>query len=162
MELKLPLGVVGRTDLNRLMRELNQLDDFFVTAAAKDPDSVPAAPHFTHLMEQLARDNSYNLLEAGVRKRLHEQLEIIKNQVPRLNISFAAEPSPQALERILVWFRTNIHPQALLDIGLQPTIAAGCILRTPNRIFDLSLRDSLKNQEPYLVKLIEGAARGNS
>jgi F0F1-type ATP synthase delta subunit len=76
-----------------------------------------------------------------------------------LHISFAAEPSTQALEKILVWFRANIHPQALLQVGLQPTIAAGCVLRTPNKVFDMSLRNHLIEQQKYLMQLIDVAAK---
>jgi F0F1-type ATP synthase delta subunit len=75
--------------------------------------------------------------------------------------SFAAEPSARSFEPVLTWLRTNIHPQAMVQIGLQPAIAAGCVLRTPNRVFDMSLRSGLKKQEPYLARLIKGAVDGS-
>jgi F0F1-type ATP synthase delta subunit len=73
-------------------------------------------------------------------------------------MSFASEASPKALDKIVAWLRSNIHPQTLLQVGLQPTIAAGCIVRTTNRVFDLSLRTHLREQEPYLTQLIATAA----
>ena len=74
-----------------------------------------------------------------------------------MHISFAAEPSVKALETILVWLRDNIHPKVLLQVGLQPAVAAGCVLRTPNKVFDMSLRAYLDRQGDYLVQLIRGA-----
>jgi hypothetical protein len=113
----------------------------------------------SRLLDSVARENGYNLLEDKSRTELEGKLNDILGKAPLLHISFASEPSPRALEQILSWFRQNIHPQALLQVGLQPTIAAGCTLRTANKFFDMSMRDYLKQQEGYLVQLIAGAGR---
>ena len=118
-------------------------------------------PRLTRLLEALAKENKCNLLDQPQRRKLTQQLNQILKQAPLLHISFASDPAPRVLERILVWLRANIHSQTLLQVGLQPTIAAGCTLRTPNKVFDMSLRSQLNGQEPYLVKLIAGAAHGS-
>jgi F0F1-type ATP synthase delta subunit len=118
------------------------------------------APRLSRLIEQIAKDNNFNLLEEKDRKQLAEELDKVIGQAPLLHISFAAEPSPKALEKILLWFRANIHPQALLQVGLQPTIAAGCVVRTSNKVFDMSMRSHLEQQQQFLVQLINGAGRG--
>lgn len=155
---KLPLSIISKTDLVRMQRELSKLDDFFVSAAARKSGTGMQAPRLTHALESLARENGINLLEAQQRKNFSAELESIVDASPLLHLSFASEPSPKALEVVIAWFRDNIHPQALLQIGIQPTIAAGCVLRTPNQIFDMSVSSNLKNQEAYLAKLIDGAA----
>lgn len=155
--LKLPLLIIGRADVSRVQRELNQLDEFFIGAAARKSGESIKPPRITRLLDEISKDNKLNLLEAAARKVLHEQLEELLKTAPSLHISFAAEPSPKALETILIWFRNNVHAQALLDVGLQPAIGAGCVLRTPNKLFDMSLSSYLKDQEPYLAKLIDGA-----
>lgn len=157
MELKLPLNVVSPVDINRLKREIEALDDFFLSAAARTAGTPVKPPRITFMLEQLARDNKHNLLDATHRSALKTGLEAANKNAPILHISFATEPSPRVTDVVLGWLRTNIHPQALLVIGLQPTIAAGLVLRTPNKIFDMSLRTHLQKQEGYLVKLIEGA-----
>lgn len=159
--LKLPLSVIGQVDIARLMRELNGLEDFFVSAKARSPGVSMQLPRLTRLLEQLAKDNSLNLLSQADRAELLQSLKTIYEQAPKLHISFAVEPSPKAFEKILAWIRANIHPDALLQVGLQPGIAAGCMLRTTNKVFDMSLRTNLAKQEPYLVKLIKGAADGS-
>jgi F0F1-type ATP synthase delta subunit len=148
-QLKLPLSVVSQIDLARLLRELNSLDDFF------------SGPKLSRQLDQLARDNNANLLDDKARTKLTRDLKDIYEQAPKLHISFAAEPSARSFEPVLTWLRTNIHPQAMVQIGLQPAIAAGCVLRTPNRVFDMSLRSGLKKQEPYLARLIKGAVDGS-
>lgn len=158
--LKLPIAVVGEVDVARLIRELNGLSDFFVGAKARTAGTAMQTPKLSRLMDQLAKDNNVNLLEETNRKRLLDSLQDIHSHSPRLQISFASEPSPKALEKILAWLRQNVHPQTLLQVGLQPAIAAGCVLRTPNKVFDMSLRANLKKQEPYLTRLIVGAVNG--
>jgi len=160
MELKLPIVVVSRVDVARLVRELNGLEDFFTSANIRQAGTPMTPPRLTRMLEALTRANQINLLESDQRKLLITQLDQLVKAAPMLHISFASEPSPRFLTDILNWLRSNIHPQTLLQVGLQPTIAAGCILRTPNKIFDMSLRTYLNQQEPYLVKLIAGANHG--
>jgi F0F1-type ATP synthase delta subunit len=108
----------------------------------------------------LAEDNQLNLLEEAARKQLKSQLDDLMKRAPQLHISFATDPQPKVVEEILNWLRSNVHPETLLIIGLQPSIAAGCMLRTPNKIFDMSLRQHLENQESFLKKLIQGVRDG--
>lgn len=153
----LPLTLVGDIDISRLLREINSIDDFFIAAEARTPGSGAQPPRITRLLNDVALANKYNLLKEDDRQELAARLGELKKTAPSIHISFAAEPSPKALEQVLRWLRENIHPQILLRVGLQPTIAAGCVLRTANKVFDMSLRDHLNKQEPYLVELIRGA-----
>lgn len=160
MDLKLPNSVVSQVDVARLMRELGALGDFFISTQARQAGASVQPPRSSGALEQLASENKLNLLDGQHRQQLNDALNTLLGQAPLIHISFAAEPSPKALDRIVSWLRSNIHPQTLLQVGLQPTIVAGCVVRTPNRVLDLSMRAYLKQQEPYLVELIAGAARG--
>ncbi len=155
---RLPLGVTSTIDVARAMRELNALNDFMTAAKVRTPGTPLQLPKLTRQLDELARLNDYNLTDENHRKELTARLNTVMGKSPVLHISFASEPSVKALERILSWLRENIHAQALLTVGLQPGIAAGCVLRTPNLLFDMSLRSYLKQQEPYVVQLIEEAA----
>lgn len=159
--IQIPLSLTGQADINRSLREIGKLDDFFLSAGSrKAGQSGPAPPRVTRLLSSLAADNRLNLLQEKDRAHLREQLEKIMREAPNLHISFAAEPSPKIMEQILSWLRENVHPQTLVVVGLAPGIAAGLVLRTPNKVFDLSLQAHLKNQEDYLAKLIGEVARG--
>jgi len=159
--LKIPSIIVSQTDVARLIRELNGLDDFFIAAKNRPAGTALQPPRLSRLMDRLSRENSINLLEENDRLRLMKELKNIYEHAPSLHISFAVEPSPKALEKILIWQRQNIHPQILLSVGLQPAIAAGCTLRTTNKVFDMSLRAHLTNQAKYLTQLIRGAVDGS-
>lgn len=159
-QFKLPTTLVSPADINRILRELGGLNDFFISAAARKAGTPVKPPRITYLLEQLSQDNKYNLLEESQRLDMRTRLEQVSKLSPVLHISFAAEPPPRTVDALLSWFRQNIHPYLLLQIGLQPSIAAGCVLRTPNKIFDMSLRRYMDGQEGYLVNLIQGAVDG--
>jgi F0F1-type ATP synthase delta subunit len=158
--LNIPSIVISQSDVARLQRELNGLNDFFTSARARQTGTSMQLPKLTRILNQLAHENKINLLEEADRNKLAKALAELYEQAPSLHISFASEASPKALETLVIWVRTNIHPYALIQVGLQPSIAAGCFLRTPNQVFDMSLRTTLKKSEPYLVKLIAGAVSG--
>jgi F0F1-type ATP synthase delta subunit len=159
--LKLPNSLISQADVTRLTRELNGLNDFFVSARTRVAGTPMQAPKITRLLDTLARENQVNLLKEDERARLLSGLNSVYEHAPSLHISFAVEPSPRALEKILVWMRQNIHTQTLLQVGLQPAIAAGCMLRTTNKVFDMSLRTNLKKQSGYLTELLKGVADGS-
>jgi F0F1-type ATP synthase delta subunit len=159
-QFKLPNRVISQTDINRLLRELDALNDFFMAAAVRSAGTPLKPPKITFMLEQTARENKYNLLEDSRRRDLTNRLKAISQSAPILHISFASEPPQAVIEKIVNWLRSNIHPYALVVIGLQPTIAAGCVLRTANRVFDMSLRSHLQKQEEYLIRLIRGAVSG--
>jgi hypothetical protein len=158
--LKLPPNVIGQVDIMRLSRELDALEDFFVNAKARETGTPMALPRLSRSLDSLANENGVNLLDEKKRQALARHLQIVYDKAPNFHISFAVEASPKALERILEWMRQNVHPQMLLQVGLQPTIAAGCVLRTTNKIFDMSLRSRMAGQTEYLTELIKGAADG--
>ncbi|MBX4190657.1 hypothetical protein KW794_01070 [Candidatus Saccharibacteria bacterium] len=159
--LKLPTGLIGLADVARLNRELNSLDDFFAGAKNRPAGTASSqVPKISRILQAIASDNKVNLVDENERAQLQKRLSEIYDHAPSIHISFAVEPSPKALEKILVWARQNVHPQTLLQVGLQPGIAAGCMLRTNNKVFDMSLRSNLQKQSGYLTQLVRGAVDG--
>ena len=152
--LKLPNNLFSKSDLMQLMRELNSLNDFFVGAAARQTGNAMQLPKTSRIMNQLAELNGINLVDAQARKQLAQTLEELLRKAPAIRMSFATDPSPKTLEPVLVWLRTNIHPQLLLELGLQPSLAAGCMVRTPNKIYDFSLRTYLEKQSQFLTAMV--------
>jgi F0F1-type ATP synthase delta subunit len=62
------------------------------------------------------------------------------------------------MQKIVTWWRENIDPFVLVEIGLQPNIAAGCLVRTSNRQYDFSLRRRLQAKKADLAKYLEEPA----
>ncbi len=54
----------------------------------------------------------------------------------------------------MTWLRQNIHPYVMVTVGVQPTIAAGCIVRSTNKYFDFSLRENFAGNRDILLNAI--------
>jgi F0F1-type ATP synthase delta subunit len=100
--------------------------------------------------------NALQLLDATDRARAAEFLEKVASDAPVVHISFATDPSPAFMTKIVTWLRQNIHPQLLVQIGLQPSIAAGCVVRTESKVFDFSMRQFLVEKRDLLTQAIAG------
>lgn len=155
MALKLPLSVIGRQDVVRLIRELASLDEFMLQTKLRKAGESVTLPRMSRLLEETTTDNSLNLLHAADRKALTKVLIEIRDKAPQIHVSFAADPSAAFMKKIVDWFRREVHPVALVQVGLQPNIAAGCTIRTTNKYHDLSLRNSFVKKRDLLIGLLE-------
>lgn len=153
-ELKLPLSVVSRSDISRSLRELDKVDDYFHQAAVRGARDL-AMPSLSRVLDSLASANGLNLLHADHRATLKEFLARLKAKAPVVHMSFPSEPSPSFLAKLLEWFRREAHPHVVLHIGLQPELAAGCLVRTTNKLHDFSFRKRFENSKQKLMGALE-------
>ena len=151
--LVLPPPVVSLVDVHRLSRELEAFEDYMRQAQVRKSGSPVTPPRTSRLLDELARANQLNILQDADRERLTAFLGSLAD-APSIHISFAADPSAAFTEKIVLWLRANIHPQILLQVGLQPNIAAGCVVRTANKVFDFSLRENFTDKRGLLIEAI--------
>lgn len=154
-ELVLPTLIFGIVEVRRLRLELESLDEFLRGMAIRRETKFEM-PRVSRMLEALARENGRDLLKGSDRTVLGEFLQEIDRSAPVIHMSFAADPSAGFSAKIVSWLRANTHPLALLEVGLQPTIAAGCIVRTTNKVFDLSLRSRFNEQTDLLLQSLRG------
>ena len=155
--LALPTLVFGMVEVHRLQRELEALDEYFRQSEIREAGKQPPLPRVSRLLDACVEDNHLNLVMPEDRQRLTEFLRKIASTAPTIHVSFAADPSSAFTAKIVAWLRGNIHPQALLQLGLQPNIAAGCIVRTNNKVFDFSLRKHFDTRRDLLIDAISKA-----
>jgi hypothetical protein len=157
----LPTNVTGRMDVGRLVREVEALDNFLEQASVRQPGTPMKMPKTSKLLDEMLELNKINALVEVDRRKLLNFLMIVRTKAPIIHISFSADPSPLFSQKLVTWLRGNIHPFVLLQIGKQPNIGAGCVLRTTNKYFDLSLRQHFAKQRPLLTaKLKESSTVG--
>ena len=155
----LPDSVVSPTDVARLLREINSIELFFKSASIRKPGQSSEMPRVSKLMDKFSEDNQLNLLQAGDRAKIQAYVQKIHDSAPVMHISFSADPPGAYVQKIVAWLRKNIHVQALVKVGLQPNIGAGCIVRTNNKVFDFSLRKYFTQKKGFFVdKLHEAVA----
>lgn len=154
-KLKLPALVYGPVDVGRLIRELSSLNDNLLQMKLRKTGTKVNLAKPSPLLDQLATINKLNLIHDEDRQVLEDFLAKVKASAPVVHMSFSADPSPLFLDKLITWLRREIDPLILLNIGLQPNIGAGCILRTNNQVFDLSLKqDFIRKRELLVSKLV--------
>lgn len=154
---RLPERLVTTVDLMRTVRELKTLDDWLNQASIRSGGQKVTPPKTSTTLEEVASLNNVSLLEADHRTGLLQMLESFAINAPRIHMSFAVEPSASFLNKMIIWLRANVNPIIFMEIGLQPALAAGCTVRTTNKLFDMSLRNRFLDSRHFLVEAIEEA-----
>lgn len=155
-QFRLPIMAASPNDIGRLLRELEVIDQTLLQLSLRKSGTEVKMPKTSHLMDQVIEANHLNLLQKTHRASLARFLTAVKTKSPVIHMSFSADPSTAFIEKLMSWLRKEIHPFVLLTVGLQPTLGAGCIVRTTNKQFDFSLRQDFLNKRDLLLKHIAG------
>lgn len=159
-----PERLVSTVDLSRLVRELEAVDETLSQMELGSPGEETKLARHSVTLEEIASLNKVQLTDSLQRTQFLTLLHGFQKHAPSIHMSLATEPSAKFIQKIIVWMRSNIHPLILLEIGLQPTLAAGCMLRTNNKMFDMSLRHRFTENRGLLVQKISeiGVAHENA
>lgn len=150
----LPPAVISRADIGRCAREIESISDYFHQAGLRGSKDQPL-PTLSRTLESLATANGMNLIHAQDRDKLKSFLVSIKSKAPSVHMSFPSEASDDFVAKLLDWFRTQVHPHVVLNVGLQPELAAGCTLRTTNKFYDFSFRARFEASKAKLLTALE-------
>jgi F0F1-type ATP synthase delta subunit len=152
---KLTPNIITPLDLGRVIREAEKLDDYLLQSGLRGHKTADSLPKVTRMLEEISEINGLSLLDGTHRKHLIGNLRSVRTSARKIHISFAVEPSPAVLKKIVAWFRQNIEEDLIVEIGVQPTISVGCVVRTTNKIFDMSLRHRFFDSKNQLSELLE-------
>jgi hypothetical protein len=103
--------------------------------------------------------NKLDITNPQTRMALKHQLGVMKDKSPTIRMVFAVEPEPEFLQQLVAWIRQEIHPGALLTIGLQPGIIGGVYMRTPNHIHDFTVRTLLAGKRDLIRTELEAVLK---
>lgn len=152
--LHLPNGIVGVMDIRRLLREMKMLNDFLHQTSLREPGTSMSLPKLSRMFNELTETNGLNMLQDEDRQRLTVFLSELEKKAPRLHISFSVDPSPYFLSQLLDYIRKQVDKYALVQVGLQPNIGAGCVVRSTNQVFDMSLREDFRQKRSLLMDYV--------
>jgi len=160
-EFKLPASVVSKADISRLVREFEAVDNAMTAKTVRQKVGAEGAdaPAMSPQMQSFLDENPVELENTTARSNYVKQLRLLKEKVRVMNMTFAVVADPESLAQLAAWVREAVHPQTVIEAHLQPALVAGVYLRTPNHVFDLSVRNALKAKRADLEKEL-GAARG--
>lgn len=161
-DLILPPSVVSKSDVMRLVSEVEQLDADLTAAAIRAKAGAPseARPVLSDQLEDLLTVNGMKIDDERQRSELISLLRQLKDNAPVIHMTFATTADQESLSKIADWLRQSIHPQSLMVIGLQPDLVGGVYIRTPNHVHDLSLRAQLAKSRHLLVEAVEAVNAG--
>jgi len=153
----LPARVVSRADMTRLIRELETVDNELEQQKARHQGSSGhyQLPTLSQALSDFLTANKLDVGDDHVRLDLKAQLRKLKDHAPVLHMTFATEVDPESMQSITAWVRRELHPQALVSAGLQPSLVAGVYVRTPNHVHDLSIRSFMKDSRKLIVEALD-------
>jgi len=150
--------VTSPGDVSRVKRELTALEEYMQMQRLREPGTpIDRLPKMSRMLDDLAQVNAINLLHESARRELEQFIDDLAARAPVVHLSFAADPSSASLQKLVLWLRQNIGPNVLVNVGLQPNIVAGCVMRTTNRYFDFSLKHYLTERRNFLVEALKPA-----
>lgn len=159
----LPPSIVSKLDISRMLSEMEQLDNELNAASVRAKTSGAVESSFKPVLSESLRDfmiqNKLTASGSKERTSLIKQLRTLKDKVPVIHMTFAVSADIESLRQLAQWLRTEVHPQAVISVGLQPALVAGVHLRTPNHIHDFSLKAKLDGSHDILIRELE-AYRG--
>lgn len=87
---------------------------------------------------------------SGFRK----QVEDCINQTPVFDVILPTYPHDSFLKEIAGWFRREVHANSLIDISVRRGIGGGMVLRSKNRLFDMSLRPKIVESKDKIPEVL--------
>jgi hypothetical protein len=162
-EYVLPPQIISKIDVSHLVAEMERVDSDLTAAAVRATQGVQSqaiAPLAPQLMDFLVK-NQLKIDDARMRSDIIKNLRLLRDKAPVIHMTFAVSADTESLMQLVQWMRTNLHPQAVITVGLQPGLVAGVYMRTPNHVHDLSLKAKLAANRGLLLKEVE-ALRGRS
>jgi hypothetical protein len=136
------------------LREVEKINEYFHQEGLRGSKNQPL-PTLGRVLESLATANNLNLIHAEDRETLKHFLTRLKSKAPMVFMSFPSEAGDDFIAKLLDWFRAEVHPHVILNVGLQPELAAGCTLRTTNKYYDFSFRKRFERSKQKLLEALE-------
>lgn len=156
----LPHTVATKRNLSFLVRELERVDNELTAHSVNEGNDAPY-PEIPDILQSFLETNEFSLDNSNDRSEIITQLRLLNRKAPVVHISFATEADAASLGTIVSWFREHADSQTVMNVGFKPSLVAGAYIRTPNRIYDLSLRSAFKQGRPTLLKKLEEVSSGN-
>ena len=158
----LPAELVTRTDFLQLINELERVDNELTTASARSKAGVTQqeAVVLSPVAQDFINVNQLSLDASATRSQLITQLRALKDKLPITHLTFATAADHASLTKRVTWLRQSVHPMSLITVGLQPDLISGVHVRTPNRVYDLSVRQKLADGRHLLVEAVEAVSAG--
>ena len=161
--LKLPPSIVTKIDVSHLVSELESIDNELISREAKAKTGIEPGDEINyseHLADFLAVNETTISEDSVQRSYLINKLRHLKKTVPTVHVTFASPADSESLQKLAAWLRQEVHPQAVMKVGLQPSLIGGVYVRTTNHVHDFSLRAKLAAHRHLIKEELERLSSG--
>lgn len=157
VEIKLPTSVITRLDIARAVTELEQVGAGLTTASIQSQVGVETQwqPSTSEQLGALLELNPFDLHDVRQREEFTHSLRQLKEAAPVVHMTFSGPADGESLRELIQWLRESVHPQAVIQVGLQPELVGGVYVRTKNHVHDLSLRARLADHRHLITEQVE-------
>lgn len=145
MNFKLPDVIIRKKDAQRVCDELREL--------RTQPNIAQALENVSDEARAAARINQKILEDSGIATLVSELEKTIEN-APVFEVILPTIPHDSFLNDIGKWFRQEIHPYSLVKVSVRRSIGGGVVLRSKNRLFDLSFRPHILDAKDKLPEVV--------
>ena len=149
--------LVTNNDLRRLIVEAEAIDNDLLSESIHQRTGHDGDYQLvmSKALGQCLELNSIDIYDSTGREFLLGELRRLKDHAPVIHMTFASNAKQEVLSKLVTWLREKIHPQAVIDVGLQPNLIGGVYVRTTNKVFDMSMRAQLANGRKGILKELE-------
>lgn len=152
----LPAVIYSPDQIEAYILELGNYISWHRSKRIQKQVKVDAASTEPSLSQELSILIEQNCPEVNVENLEAVQLELkrILDHAPRVTLTLAAIPGGVTKKAIVEWLRREVSPDILVRFEANRQILGGVMLRTKNRIYDLSFRKQITGNKNRLVELI--------
>ncbi len=145
MNFNMPGEVILERDFQRAKRGLQDAIN-----NSQDMDKLTGYPR------ALVDANPEIVKDSGLHGLL-QTIEASKSDIPVFDVILPTEPHDSLLREISTWFRGQIHSAALIKLSVRSSIGGGVVVRSKNRIFDMSFKPKIlaaKDKLPEVMRRV--------
>jgi len=151
----LPLDLYSPEQLSAVIIELrgyiSALRDTAVRAKAAH--ATAGTPHASALLLGTMHESATKATDQADTEKLLKQLEAIRDKAPTAHLLMAALPNRELKRKMTDWFRTEIHPFALLTFAVRADIGGGFILQTGSHVYNYSFREQILSHKSRISEI---------
>lgn len=157
-QLNLPNAIATKSDLVNVIRNVDEVIDSYIQNRVRDLEGVDfkSRPDVTSNLAELVSINKLQVTVDNLRS-LKDWLARLNEHAPVVRFTFASDPTPEFVGNLVNWLRQASGQFVLIRYGVQPTIAAGCLMYTPARMYDFSLRHHLLTSQEVFSQALDKA-----
>jgi hypothetical protein len=153
--IRLPLDLYSPEQLSAVIIEfrgyIGELRDTAVRAKALH--ATAGAPHASALLMGVMHESGVNATDQPEAEKLLKELEAVRDKAPAAHLMMAALPNRDLKRKLTEWFRTEIHPFALLTFATRADIGGGFILQAGSHVYNYSFREQLLTHKHRIAEI---------